>query len=302
MEIARGERVREHLARLVVEEPHRAGHLEPLREPRHLAVARAEADHDDPEALEVAQERRGADERVEVLRVTDVARVHDDERVVEPVLGATTALSPRLRRELGRVHPVRDHGRRARPAPLLLEPPLHRLADRDDAVGPPEIEATSLPERADDDRLLEPLDPLGDLREDVLADHEQRHAEAARDDEPDVADDRRVGHAEHEVGPRTAERGERRVAEIGGVVRGAEVDLRALVRRRAHPDDADAVPHLLVRQLVPVEVAGHDRHVVVARECLAELGEELRRRLDARPVVLVEDEDPRAVAAFDRGR
>ena len=73
------------------------------------------------------------------------------------------------------------------------------------------------------------------------------------------------------------------------------MDLRALVCRRAHADDPDAVPHLLGRQLVPVEMARDDRHVVVLREGLAQLRQELCGRLDARPVVLVEDEDLRAL-------
>ena len=148
------------------------------------------------------------------------------------------------------------------------------------------------------ERLLEPLDALRDLREDVLADHEQRHAEAARDEEPDVADDRRVGHAEHEVGPLAAERGQHGVAEVARVVHRPEMELRAVVRGRADAEDPDAVPDLLGRQVtVAVEVPGDDRHVVVGGERLAELREQLRRRLDARPVVLVEDEDPRPVAA-----
>ena len=43
--------------------------------------------------------------------------------------------------------------------------------------------------------------------------------------------------------------------------------------------------------LVPVQDARHDLDVVVLRERLAELGEQVRGRLDAGPVVLVEDEN-----------
>ena len=50
------------------------------------------------------------------------------------------------------------------------------------------------------------------------------------------------------------------------------------------------------RVLVPVQDTGHHLDVVVLRERLAQLGEEVRRRLDARPVVLVQDEDARASA------
>ena len=269
------------------------GHLEALSEPCHLAVAGAEADHHDPQRFEVAQERRCADERVEILRMADVARVHDDEPIVELVLGRP-GVRARPGGQLGGVHPVRDHRDAIGGSAFLLEPLLHRVADRHDAVGAAQVERHEPAERTEDERLLEPLDTLGDLREHVLADDEERNPEATRDDEPDVADDRRVGHAEHEVGSRAAERSEHRVAEVARVVGGAEVDLRALVRRRSDADDAHAVPRLLARQLVAAEVAGHHGHVVVARERLAELREQLRRRLDSGPVVLVEDEDPGA--------
>ena len=293
MEVGRAERQRKPGARLVAEKADHPRHVEALRQPRQLAVPRPEADHHDLEPLEVAEERRRADERVEVLGVPDVPRVHDDERVVDALLPRPRVL-PRLRPELVRVDPVRDHrdplGRRA----LLLEAQLHRLADRDDAVGPSEVERDEPPERAEDDGVLEPLDALRDLGEHVLADDEERDAEPARDEQPDVADDGRVGHAEDEVGPLPTERRQHRVAEVARVVRRAQVDLRAVVGRRADPDDLDAVPRLPGRKVVPAEVPRDDGDVVVERERLAELGEELRRRLDARPVVLVEHEDPGA--------
>ena len=72
------ERLRERLARLVGEELDGVD-LEQLREGDELLVPRAEADDQDPQVVEVAQERGRADEAVEVLRVADVARVHDDE-------------------------------------------------------------------------------------------------------------------------------------------------------------------------------------------------------------------------------
>jgi hypothetical protein len=70
------------------------------------------------------------------------------------------------------------------------------------------------------------------------------------------------------------------------------VELRAVERGRTCADDPDAVAHFLVRQLLAVQVARDDGHVVLVRERLAELGEELRGRLDARPVVLVEHKEP----------
>jgi hypothetical protein len=43
--------------------------------------------------------------------------------------------------------------------------------------------------------------------------------------------------------------------------------------------------------LVPPQNAGDDLDVVLLRERLAELGQQVRRRFDAGPVVLVEDEN-----------
>ena len=69
-----------------------------------------------------------------------------------------------------------------------------------------------------------------------------------------------------------------------------------------HPDQLDAVPPLVVRIVLVAEQAPRDHgHVVLVRERLAELGEQVRRRLDAGPVVLVEDEQVRAAAASGHG-
>src|SRR4029079_13162984 len=114
--------------------------------------------------------------------------------------------------------------------------------------------------------------------------------------EPECADDRRVGHAEDEVGPLAAQSGANGLAEVAAVVGGAVVELRALVCRRPDAHDPDAVPLLLVRQLVAVQMPGDDGDVVVAGQGLAELCQQLGRRLDAGPVVLVQDEDPTARA------
>ena len=95
--------------------------LEPPRERDELHVARAEADDHDAQVVEVAQERRRADERVEVLRVTDVAGVHDDERRRRAVL-ARPGVVARLRRDRRRVDPVRDHADPIGRGALLLQP------------------------------------------------------------------------------------------------------------------------------------------------------------------------------------
>ena len=70
------------------------------------------------------------------------------------------------------------------------------------------------------------------------------------------------------------------------------MELRPVEGGRADADDADAVAHLLVRQVLLEQVAGDDGDVVVVGERLAQLRQQLRRRLHPRPVVLVEDEEP----------
>ena len=165
-----------------------------------------EPDHDDPERLEVAQERRRANERVEVLGVTDVARVHHDERVVEPLL-RRPGVAAWLWRELRRVDPVRDH-LDARGVGTLLLPAVASSCPRSRRRGRRggDRAPTSRRSAATRTGCSSRLSALRDLGEDVLADDEQRHVEASRDGERDVADDRRVGHAEHEIGPLAAER------------------------------------------------------------------------------------------------
>ena len=204
------------------------------------------------------------------------------------------SFSPRLRPELVGVDPVRDHLDPLRRRALLLQAQLHRLADGDHPVRPAKVERHEAPERAEHEWLLEPLDALGDLGEHVLADHEERYAEPPRDEEPDVTDHGRIGHAEHEVGPCASQRREHRVAEVCRVVGGAQVELRSIVRGRTDTVDPHPVSHFCRREVMTLDAARHDGDVVVGGERLTELGEELRGRLDARPVVLVEDEDPAA--------
>ena len=59
---------------------------------------------------------------------------------------------------------------------------------------------------------------------------------------------------------------------------------------------------LVVRVVLPAEQASRDHgHVVVGRERLAELREQVRGRLDPRPVVLIEDEQARTAATRHGG-
>ena len=264
------------------QEAHRVVDLEALGERDHLGVAGAEARDHDPEVVAVAEEGRRADEAVEVLRVPDVPGVHDDEARHEVVLPAHS-----LSRGCGVIARVSTQfgitRSRSGGAPFASQPLAHRLADGDDPVGAPQVGADEPAEHADDGGVAEPVELGRDLREDVLADDEHGHAEAAADRDAEVADDRRVGHAEDEIGSRAAQRVRERRAEVREVVRRAPRELGALVRRRRDADDADAVVLVLARRvLVAVQDAGHDLDVVVLRERLAELGQQVRGRLDAR--------------------
>ena len=162
-------------------------------------MARAEAGDDDPQVVAVAEERRRADEAVEILRVADVAGVHDDEAADEIVLRGPLVVA-RLRRDRAGVDPVRDHAQPLRRRALGLESLAHRLADRDDPVGAAQVGADEASQDADDRRVAEAVELRRDLREDVLADDEHGRADALPDEDAEVADDRRVGHAEDEVG------------------------------------------------------------------------------------------------------
>ena len=256
-------------------------------------MPRAAADDRDAEVVDVVEQRRRPDQRVEILRVPDVARVHDDEPAVEAVLPRPRVVA-RRRRERVRVDPVRDHRHAIGARALRHEPLAHRLADRDDAVGAAQVRVARA--RATTARTTRfSIRPSCDrrLREHVLRHDDERHAEAARDDQREVADHRRVRHREHDVGPLLRERDAQRLGEERRVVQRAQPQPAPLERGRAHADDLDAVAHLAAGAAHSRSVARDDRHVEVARELAAQLREQLPGRLDARRVVLVEDEQPR---------
>ena len=254
---------------------------------------RTGADDHDPEVLEIAEERRGADEGCDVLRVPDVAGVHDEEAGVIAVL-ARPGVVPGLRRDAAGVDPVLDHANPLRRRTLGLEPLAHRLSNRDDPIRAAEVGLHHQAQQADQDRVLEALQLDRDLGEHVLGDDDQRNAEAAGDEEPDVADHRRVGEGEHDVGALERERAQDAVGEVGGVVDGAEVELRPVERRRTSPEHAHPVEDLVGGKLLVIaNPAGHDRDLVLPHEPLAQLCEQVRGRLDARPVVLVEHKETR---------
>ena len=134
--------------------------------------------------------------------MADVPRMHDDELVVEarharPFVPILKRLKPR------RIDPVRNDaqaiGRRA----LGLESLPHRLADCNDAIRTTEVKRDQKAQYGHHCRIFEPLELYGDLRKDVLADHDKRNAKSPRDNKCDVGDDRRIGHTEDDVRPRS---------------------------------------------------------------------------------------------------
>ena len=225
-----------------------------------------------------------------------VPGVHDDELRDEVVLLRPLVVA-RLRRDRARVDPVRDHAKPSGRRPLRLQAQPHRLPDRDDAVRAAEVRGDERPQHADHCRIPETVELGRDLREDVLADDEHGGAEPPPHRDAEISDDRRVGHAEDEIGSGPAKRVGAGGAEVGEVVRRAAGELRALVRGRRDADDADAVVLGRPRRvLVPVQDAGDDLDLVVLGEPFAELRQEVRGRLDPGPVVLVQDEDAGAAS------
>ena len=87
MDVRCGKRVGEEFAQLVAHEQHLL-HLEQPREPLQLVPSRTAPDQDDAEIVQVAKERGGPNQRIEVLRVPDVPRVHDHELVGKTVLAS----------------------------------------------------------------------------------------------------------------------------------------------------------------------------------------------------------------------
>lgn len=137
----------------------------------------------------------------------------------------------------------------------------------------------------------EPAELHGRLRKDVLADDDERHADPAGHRETDGADHRRIRHAKHDVrSPRDETMAEGR-PQVREVVGGARRQPGAVVGRRSHPPNGDPVSGERARLLlVLVQDAGHHLDVIGVRQVFAEVGEQVRGRLDARPVVLVEHE------------
>src|SRR3954449_12970501 len=93
----------------------------------------AEPHDHDLEVIEVAQEGGRDHERLEALRVPDVARVHDDQLAGE-ALATGPLVVPGLRSQNGRIDPVRDDIDSIRSSAFLDKTFFHLLADGDDSV------------------------------------------------------------------------------------------------------------------------------------------------------------------------
>ena len=272
--------------------------LEPFGEADEVShVPRAEADDHDPRG------RRGRGGTSTRGRASSrfcawptLPECMTTKAAAEAAAPRSTSFSCSLRRDRVGVDPVRDHADALAGRALRLEPLPHRLADRDYPVGALEVETRRAGAGADEHAVLEPPQLRRDLGEHVLADHEQRHAEALGDREADVADHRRVGHAEHEVGSRAASApASSELPMYDDVVEPAQPEVasaRTPSRRRGRSRPRSALL-AFAAVLVPVQDAGQHADLVLVREGLAELGEQLRRRLDAGPVVLVDDEQAR---------
>jgi hypothetical protein len=114
----------------------------------------------------------------------------------------------------------------------------------------------------------------------------------ARHGEPDVADHRRIGHAENNVDTRQRESDPQRLAEVRYVIEPPLRQRRAVIHRRFDANDLNAVARLAARQIRKgPKPAGDDGDVEVLGKSLTQLGEQMRRRLDARPVILIQNEE-----------
>ncbi len=138
---------------------------------------------------------------LEVLREPDVAGVQHDKTVHEAVLARERVVT-RARPHRGAVGPVVNHGdlRRVRALPLD-EPPLHRVAERDDPCGLPHEKSIHLGQRVVDDAAAKILEEHGDFRKDVLAQKHERHTRPGGCRKRGETDDRRIGQRHHDVGP-----------------------------------------------------------------------------------------------------
>ena len=237
----------QQLARLLRQEAHLV-RLEPLARAAASSSRRAP-----PPMIRTARSSRsrrnvhGADQRVEVLRVADVAGVHDDEA---PRAAGARAPS-RCRAAAARrdvvstqfgITRIRSGATPFSSSRRLIVSPIAttRSAERSD-------ESTSAREQRD----RRSGSRAGRARPRSRGRRPARSRAAARGSarrraRRDRADERRVGHAEDDVGPREREhaRPERRRRRRSGSSRRAARAARGRSDGRADADDLDAVPRL----------------------------------------------------------
>ena len=290
------QRLGQPLARLVRQEAY-VVESEARGQPHHLSSSRTQPHDQDDEVFEIAQAVGGADERVEILRVADVSRMHDDELAGEAVLRRPRVVV-RLRANLRDVDPVRDHPDPLRRSAFRLEARPHRLADGDDAVRAPQVERHRAAKRRDHERVSQPPERGRNLREHVLADDDERRSMPPRDEDRHRAEHRRIGHAQDDVRVPCGEAADECGAHERQVVQRPARKASAIERGGRHPLDRDAVPDdAPALALLVLHRARDHAHVVVLAKGLAQLGQQVRRRLRAGPVVLVEDQEPRRARA-----
>src|SRR5690242_14019769 len=121
---------------------------------------------------------------------------------------------------------------------------------------------------------------------------------ATSDRERDIRDYRWIGAAHHDIRPGLCKRGDRCAGEVRQVVHRPSEQIRAIVGGRLHADDLDTAPDLTCGKIGPaVEPAGDHGDIEVLRKPFTELREEVRGRLHAGPVVLIQKENARPHAA-----
>ncbi len=147
---------------------------------------------------------------------------------------------------------------------------------------------------ADQKRLAKSADVDGDLGKDVLTDDDERAPKSSGNQIGDITDQRRICHAQHDVGPLHGDATSQCPQQIRHVVRRPPVQRGAVVGRRVQTDDLDVVAHLVVGIIATVEATRDHRDRVVGSEVLAELRQEVGGGLEPRVVVLIENEKPRA--------
>ena len=258
---------------------------------------------DQDQVREILQQDRRLHQALELLAQAEVARVEDDEAVGEPErLGHRVPL--RLGAEDGAIRPVVNDRHLARVGPLSVDqPPRHRLAHGDDGRRLPEQHSIHAVEGPVDALAPEVVEEPGHLREDVLAQEDERHPPASGPGKRRQPEDRRIREAHHDVGASRAPRRDRRREEVRDVVRGPSGEPR-LGKPGPRPAQDRHAPHDLATDrprgpAAPVERhrgwPGDDRHrpPVPGHEILAQLGQELTGRPEVGVVGAVEDQEMR---------